>query len=134
MREMRNSARVVTRCPAVVKVLNLGAAAQRYGPPRYGHTADVSAHGMRLVLGEILPPGSEVEVVGVLLNPPSTFRHLGLVCWSQSSADGHTNFIGLNFTASSPAVMQVWTRMLAERYPFAVSKSTKYARDDGAIW
>jgi len=134
MREMRKSSRVVTSCPAVVKVLNLADDAHRYGSPRYGHTSDISAQGMRLVLGEVLPPGTAVEVVVVLLDPPATFRHIGLVCWSQSAADGHTNFIGLNFTASSPAVMQVWTRILAQRYPFASSKSTQYARDAESIW
>jgi len=134
MREMRKTGRVFTRCPAVVKVLNLDDAAQRYGPPRYGHTSDLSANGMRLVLGGDVPPGTTVEVVVVLLDPPATFRHQGRVCWSKSSAEHQKRFVGVEFTASSPAVMQVWVRMLAERYPFAASKSTQFARDDGSIW
>ena len=134
MHEMRKHGRVPIRCPAVVKVLNANDAVHRYGPPRYGHTADCSAGGMRLVLGEYLPLGAAVEVIVVLLNPPSTFRHQGLVCWSKSSDDGHANFVGIDFTASSPAVMQVWARMLAERYPFVASKPTQFAKETDSIW
>lgn len=134
MREMRKSGRVFTRCPAVVKVLNTDGAAPGYGSPRYGHTSDFSAGGMRLVLADDLPPGATIEVTVVMLEPPATFRHQGRVTWCKDSTEAQKRFVGVEFTYASPTVKQAWLRLLAERFPFAISKSPQFARDDASIW
>lgn len=136
MREMRKSGRVFSRCQAVVKVLKPEHAMRRYDKPRYGHTSDFSASGIRIVLGEELPIGATVELVLVLLDPPATFQHFGLVRWIKQSADERKYFIGLEFQGSSPAVMQMWLKMLAERYPNMISsrRGPQFASDTGAYW
>jgi len=134
MREMRQSGRVFTRCPAVVKVLNVDGAVPGYGSPRYGHTSDFSAGGMRLVLSDAIPPDATIEVTVVMLDPPATFRHQGRVRWCKDSTDDQKRFVGVEFSYSAPAVRQAWLQLLAERFPHAISKSTQFARDAGSIW
>jgi c-di-GMP-binding flagellar brake protein YcgR len=135
MREMRKSGRVYTRCHVVTKVLKHDDPAHRYGPPRYGLTSDFSAGGMRLVLGEDLPPDATVELVIVLENPPAIFQHFGRIRWCKPSADQQKRFVGVEFTATSPAVMEAWLRMLADRYPNTISKrSPQFAKDADSIW
>jgi hypothetical protein len=135
MREMRKSGRVFTRCQVVTKVLRPKDAALRYGSPRYGHTSDFSLDGMRLVLGADLPLGATVELVVVMLNPPATFQHFGQVRWCKCSTDGQKCFVGIEFNATSPAVMQAWRKLLAERFPATVAKMTnEFAKDDHSLW
>lgn len=117
MHEMRKTGRVFDRCQFVIKVLKPGEAGQHFGLPRYGHTSDFSAGGMRIVLGEDVPLGTTVKLVLVLLEPPAIFEHVGVVRWSKLAADGRKYFIGIELTATTPATRQAWERMLAERYP-----------------
>ena len=117
MYEMRKTGRVFDRCPLVIKVLKPGDAGQRFGLPRYGHTSDFSASGMRIVLGEDVPLGAMVKLVLVLLEPPAIFEHMGVVRWSKLAVDGRKYFIGIELTATTPAMREAWERMLAERYP-----------------
>ena len=134
MREIRKTGRAFTRCQVVVKVLKAGSAVPS-GPPQYGHTSDLSLNGVRLVLGAGLPVGAQVELVVVLQNPPATFRHIGLVRWCKSSAADQKYFIGTEFTATSPAVMQSWEKLLTGRSPLTMVKSqVAFAKDDQSVW
>jgi len=136
MNEMRKTGRVFDRCQLVIKVQKPGGAGPSYGLPRYGHTTDFSAGGMRIVLGEDVPPGATVKLVLVLLEPPAIFEHVGVVRWSKLAADGRKYFIGVELTASTPAMRQAWLRMLAERYPNneADKRAQPFAKDADSIW
>jgi len=51
MSEKRKNGRVATHCQVVVKVLAVDGKPQQDVPPYYCHSADLSADGIRLVLG-----------------------------------------------------------------------------------
>jgi hypothetical protein len=135
MREMRKNARVADRCTVVVKVLAVDGKPRRDVPPCYCHAADLSADGVRLVLGAELPLGSQIELVVVVQEPPATFRHVGVVRWSKTAEDAQTKSVGVEFTGSPPAVMLAWAQMLAKRHPTGGAKRARqFAQDDKSFW
>ena len=135
MTDMRKKARVPSHCPVVVKVLTVDGTPQKDVPPCYCHASDLSAEGIRLVLAVDLAFGAQVELVVVMLDPPATFRHVGVVRWHRTLADGQKNSAGIEFTASSPKVMQMWVRMMAERYPSTRTKpQQRYSKDADSVW
>ncbi len=135
MREKRQSGRAFIRCQVVVKTLKADGTPLCQACPRYGHTTDFSLHGARVVLAAPLEAGARVEVVIVLLNPPASFRHMGVVRWCRPAAAGQKYFAGFEFKASSPAVRQAWQKILAARFPAAVARPAHhFARDHQSLW
>ncbi len=96
MNEKRKNGRASTHCPVVVKLLTIDGKPQRDAPPYYCHAADLSTTGIRLVLSTDLPVDAMLELVIVMLDPPATFRHLGVVRWISVSADTLKKFSALN--------------------------------------
>jgi len=124
-----------TRSEVVVKVLAVDGIPPQKVTPFYCHSSDLSIEGIRLVLDRELPPGAQVELIVVLLDPPASFRHMGVVRWHKASAEGQNKFAGIEFTASSPAVMAVWKRVLTERYPMISSMpAQRFAKDPDSAW
>ena len=102
-------------------------------------TRDLSHSGVRLVVGASMPVGARTELRLGIAQPSATFLHVGTVRWVKDAGGAHEFELGIEFTDSSPAVLEAWLKFVnqqlaGQRPSGKPAKPAKYAADPDSAW
>jgi c-di-GMP-binding flagellar brake protein YcgR len=83
-----------------------------------GRVMDLSVSGMSVLSSEVLPIGNHVRLAIEVLQEDGSVRTCQLRCrcqWSQPDGDDGLHRMGLEFSGSSPAIIQEIERLIREQ-------------------